>query len=299
MCKLVLSLIIYNKKKIITLLKYTYIKYSYNKYTKRQNTKYMSTINQKLSQLNNSSQVCICCNKQQKNCTLIKLTTTVTSKFEFPNLVNFDKINIICETCFDKNNFVSLTSDMVDKIIADLEFSLKIFLSSKHLFVDKKEWTKYFKSKTLSNQKTERKQNLVEKLMSYKLSYDRYAKNKICESYVNSGNPDLDTVIKSLYSKQSEEDDRLCILLEKLKLLNLEYDSKVPSYKKFITKGGDINLIVESAELEKDLMENTNYLLFCDLTDSDTAKEIAVAKIEKKTKVLEKYIAKKNTIRFD
>ncbi len=254
---------------------------------------------------------CIFCNKQLKNSALVKLctvksdvndnlhTTNTINTTNMANIMNVDNVKNICDGCFDKNKFVGLTNEMICDIGIINTIKLQIFISSKQLFVDKKEWKTYFKLNNLSKQKTERKQQLIEKMSSYKLSYSKYEKNQICESYVNSGNPDLDTVIQRLYLKQSEEDDRLCILLEKLKSLNLEYNCIVPSYKKFITKGGDINAIIDFAEIEKDLIANTNYLSIYETTDSDTAKEIVIGKVEKKTKTLEKYIAKKNTIKFD
>lgn len=240
---------------------------------------------------------CTFCNKQQKKSTLIKINTANQT-----GIINIDNIKIICEICFDKSKFIELLNDelilLTNNDVNDVN-NPQIFMSSKQLFVDKKEWKKYSKSKNLSNQKTERKQILITQLSAYKISYEKYSKNQNCEMYINFGNPNLDTVIQRLYFKQSEEDNRLCELLEKLKSLNLEYDCKIPSYKKFITKGGNIDYIIESAEIEKDLIFNTNYLSICDITDSDTAKEIAIGEIEKKTKTLEKYITKKNTLRFD
>ena len=235
---------------------------------------------------------CKYCQKQLTCNTFIKFTFKTCNTNNFSNI---DNVIIICESCFDEDKFEQLC----DEMFMDCDFPLQIFMSSKQLYVDKKEWKKYSKSKIISTQKTKRIQELIKKMSDVKLSYEEHSKNKLCESYVNCGSPDLDTVIKSLYSIISIENDRLFKLLETLKLLNLEYDSKIPSYKKFIKKGGDINKIINSAELEKDLIKNTNYLSLYDITDSDTAKEMVVGKIETKTKRVEKYITKKNTIKFD
>lgn len=154
------------------------------------------------------------------------------------------------------------------------------------------------KKKSIS-EKIERKQKLIKSMGDLKLSYEKFKDNKLCTSYINFGTPNLDTIIENINSKLSSENNRLCELLEELKLLNLEYDHNVPSYKKFIKKGGNIKEIINSAELEKDLMKDTNYLSFCEITDSDTAKEMVVSKMEVKTKRVKKYITKKNTIEFD
>lgn len=220
---------------------------------------------------------CTCCKKQLKY---------EKSK---NNIYNND-IEIICKKCFDIEKYTLIDDDILE-ILNNLNFKLQISMSSKEFYLNKIEWSK------ISNLK--RKQKLIDKLTDYKLSYDDYENNQLCKSYINNGHPNLDTVIKSLYSKLSIENNRLCDLLETLKSLNLEYDPKIPSYKKYIKKGGNINKIIDSAELEKDLIKNTNYLSLYDITDSDTAKEIVVGKIEIKTKCVEKYIATKNTIKFD
>lgn len=237
---------------------------------------------------------CTHCNKTIKNTNtnIIKfiINQSETNSYQFNN-------KYICDECFDENDYVLVTNDIL-KIIKSND-QLSFFIHSKNLFVNKKEFKKYLKLNKLHLEKNKRIQLLIEKLLSFKLSYNQYFKYNICESYVNHGDPDLETVIKKIYEKQSQEDDRLCELLEKLESLNLQYDHTIPAYKKFIKKGGDVINTIESGELEKDLITTTNYLLLCDETDSDTAKEIAIGQIDKKTKTIEKYIAKKNTIKFD
>lgn len=149
------------------------------------------------------------------------------------------------------------------------------------------------------DEKTKRKNLLISKMKDFKMNYEKYKNNNLCKSYVNFGTPDLDTIIENIRLTLSIENNRLCELLETLKELNLEYDHNIPSYKKFIKKGGDIQKTINSAELEKDLIKDTNYLALYDITDSDTAKEIVINKVKIKTKRVEKYILKKNTIKFD
>lgn len=249
--------------------------------------------------------MCNNCNKQLKASELVKLTKTDklheidNFQVNIINKTNTKKVIYICDKCFDGTNFIEVTNEIINEINSDDNFNLQICVSAKKIFLQKSEWKKYSKLKNNSIEKTKRRKQLMNKLSLYKLNYEKCLKTQVCESYLNGGNIDIDTVIQQLYVKQSEEDDRLCELLEKLKSLDLEYDCKIPSYKKYILKGGDINAIVESAELEKDLIKDTNYLSLYNQTDSDTAKEIVIGKVEKKTKRLEKYIAKKNTLKFD
>jgi hypothetical protein len=169
---------------------------------------------------------------------------------------------------------------------------LFLYSNSGRVYVDKKDFKKLEKN-------YERKQKLTKKLKELKLTF---TKNKICEEYINFGTPNLDAVIKSLLSKQNLENDRLCTLLEKLKKKKIEYDAKIPVYVKYIKKGGEIDKVIENGELESLLIKETNYLAMLDMTDSDTAKEIAMCSINKKSKnvgLFDKYILNKNTVRFD
>jgi hypothetical protein len=91
-------------------------------------------------------------------------------------------------------------------------------------------------------------------------------------------------------------------LLNKLRDKHLEYDEKIPSYKKYILNGGNLDKIIENGEIEKILINESNYLSVIDITDSETAKEIALGNYiskGKNNKMIDKYVAKKNTIQFD
>ena len=200
---------------------------------------------------------------------------------------NNKNIEIICEKCFDVSQYIRMEKYEINQV--------NKIKDTKKLYIKKNNNC----DNILIPEKIERKQSLVKKMADFKLNYEKYKDNTLCKSYINFGTPNLDTIIENICSKLSIENNRLCELLEKLKELNLEYDSTIPSYKKFIKKGGDIKKIINSAELEKDLIKDTNYLSLYDMTDSDTAKEMVISKVEVKTKRVEKYILKKNTIKFD
>lgn len=258
--------------------------------TFRENTSY-SSYNRKIVSSSKRYAKCYECKKSVKcSKSIIK-----TSHAQDSSLIGNNKIDpmsithtthsifVICDECFDENMFAETTN---------YDCGLFLYSNSGRVYVNKKEFKKFAKS-------GERKQKLAKKLKELKLTF---TKNKICEEYINFGTPDLDTVIKSLLSKQNLENDRLCILLETLKKKKLEYDAKIPVYAKYIKKGGEIDKVIENGELERLLIKETNYLAVLDMTDSDTAKEIAMCSANKKSKntgLFDKYILKKNTVRFD
>ena len=250
---------------------------------------------------------CITCKKPiQYNQAILKTSASGKSAMHMAS-TNMN-VCIICTHCFNDNDFIEIDADdEVHKNAATqsqlppvlgctLMCDLQIYLHDNIMYFSKKDLRRHKKSSNILFQKEERKAKLIIKLKELKLEN---TKDKLCEEYVNFGNPDLDTVTKTLLNKQNMENDRLCTLLEFLKKHNLEYSNKIPSYKKYIKKGGNINKIVENGELEKVLILDTNYLSMLDLTDSDTAREIALCNVNKKNTLTEKYILKKNTLIFD
>jgi len=150
----------------------------------------------------------------------------------------------------------------------------------------------------LHSKKQQRKESLINKLKELKLDYDK----NICDQYIKFGTLNLEDVICALYKKQTDRNDKLCTLLEELRNRNLEYDEKVPSYKKFLKVGGNLDKTIENGELEKILIEETDYLSIIDDINSETAKEISLNvfyKKGKKNKIVDKYVKNKNTLRFE
>jgi hypothetical protein len=197
-------------------------------------------------------------------------------------------INVLCSDCFDVDNYINFM-DHLDK--NDANFNL--FLNDRKIYILKKEWSKYYK-------REQRKTELKKRLKEMKLSCP---KNSICTLYINNGKPDLETVINSLHGKKELETKRLYKLLKMLKKNKLEYDYRIPSYKKFVENGGDIEKIIKNAELEKALINNTNYLSILCTVDSETARELSandyVSNHKKSNNAIDNFISNKNTIVFE
>lgn len=186
-------------------------------------------------------------------------------------------IKYLCKICCDKKY-----KKINDVINSDL------FSYGGELFVYKEDYGKI--------EKEERKKILNIKLNEMKLSN---FKDNMCDRYVNFGDPDLDTVVQTLYEKQIKRNDRLFSLINKLRDMQLDYDSKIPAYKKYIKRGGDLDTTIENGEIEKLLINDTNYLEILDITDSDTAKNILLGKIKKSNSFSNDYIKRKNTLSFE
>lgn len=197
-------------------------------------------------------------------------------------------INVICSDCFDIDNYINFM-DYLDE--NDCNFNL--FLNDKKIYILKKEWSKYYK-------REQRKKELKKRLKEMKLSCP---KNSICTLYINNGKPDLETVVNSIHGKKESETKRLYKLLKTLKKNNLDYDCRIPSYKKFIENGGDIEKIIKNAELEKELINNTDYLSVLCNVDSETARELSandyISNNKKRNNIIENFISNKNTIVFE
>lgn len=251
---------------------------SYN-YTMNMNKPYIKCINCK--RLIKNTHMIIKTHKQQEN-----NDNCLNGKSFF-----MFNAHLICNDCFDNTEHVDAhTDDNGDYP------NVTLYINDGKLYFNKKEFKKYTKLNMLINIKNERLQKLMNKLKEMKMVYK---KNKLCDDYINSGNPDLDTVIGKLFNKTNEENNRLCQLIVELKKRNLEYNNLVPVYKKYIKNDGDIDKTIEVGELEKILIQETNYLSVLELTDSDTAREISICKASKTTNAFDKYIIKKNTVKFD
>jgi hypothetical protein len=212
--------------------------------------------------------------------------------------MNIQNINILCSDCFNPNEYLDFLDLLNYHKLNLFEISLKIFYIEKKIYVNKKEFVRILKDSNTQSKRQERKKLLLNKLKEMKMDYIK----NICDSYIKFGTPNLDNVVKALYIKQTENNNKLCMLLDELRNRNLEYDDKVPSYQKYIKKGGDLNKIIENGELEKILIAETNYLSIIDDVDSEIAREISLNTFYdkgKKSKLADKYVKSKNTLRFE
>ena len=143
-----------------------------------------------------------------------------------------------------------------------------------------------------------RQDELKNKIVELKLTYSR----TICDKYIKYGKPPIETIIKSLSKEQRWSNENLCELLDELKTRNIEYSEDVPSYKKYIKKGGNINETLEKGEIEKVLMQKTKYLSIMENMDSETARELSTIDFcdsGQNSPIIDDYLKKKGTIKFD
>jgi hypothetical protein len=208
-------------------------------------------------------------------------------------------INTICNSCFQQDHINKNYEEFEQYDYELVENKINLYISNKKTYVSKKEHNITVQHITLKLKKHERKKKLAEKLKEMKLEY---INGTICDGYIKYGLPNLETVVQTLLDHQNVKNDRLYKLLNKLRKKKLEYNDDVPAYKKYITKGGDLAKTIKDAELEKILMTETDYLSILNAADSETAKEISLSKyIAKggKNTTVNKYVSKKNTIKFE
>lgn len=232
---------------------------------------------------------CYSCNKHiTYETSILKL---YKSKSKMPN-ITIRNVNVICSDCFDISKYDDF-SDLISKYDENLldANQFKLFLSKRNFYVLKEDAKKYIKEN--------RKEKLLSKLRDMKL---KYVKNGTCRAYIKYGTPDLDTVVRTLYDQQTSQNERLFELLNELREKHLEYDERIPSYKKYISNGGNLSKTIENGEIEKILINESNYLSLDSGVDSDTAKDIALSNyvnMGKSNKLINDYVTKKNTIRFE
>ena len=227
-----------------------------------------------------------------------KCKKSITYEISILKSYESHNVNVICSDCanyFNNGKYVNFLDLLDGNPIDPNEKTFNFYLSGKKLFVLRKD----IRDITLLSKRNERKEKLLNKLKEMKL---KYIKGGVCDAHIKFGAPSLDVVIKSMYDKQNDQNERLFNLLNKLRNANAEYDENIPSYKKYVLNGGDLDKIIENGEIEKILINESNYLSVIDSTDSETAKEIALGNYinkGKSDKIIDKYVTKKNTIRFD
>jgi hypothetical protein len=143
-----------------------------------------------------------------------------------------------------------------------------------------------------------RKKYLEKKITELKLPYIK----NICDSYIKFGDPPINEIITMLHDDQCVKNERLYQLSEKLRENNLIYDEKIPSYRKYIKNGKNLDNVIKNGEIEKILIEKGNYLLFADDIDSDTAKEMSLNKFYddgNEDDIIDNYVKNRNIIKFE
>ena len=192
-------------------------------------------------------------------------------------------VNIICDNCFNNKKFIIIND------ISSVDFTnTTYYLYDKNIYIKKKSITEYQRNVELQKKIKELKLNNVD--------------NNICNEYITFGQSDLDSVLKQIIDIKELENNRLFELINKLRKKNYEYDERIPSYKKYIKHGGDLNKIIKDGELEKILIENTEYLSLIGITDSDIAQDISINELLHKNITndkINKYANNKNTLHFD
>ena len=147
--------------------------------------------------------------------------------------------------------------------------------------------------------KEKRNELLKKKLKELKLNN---IDEKLCRTYIILGKPNLDSVIQTLIKIHEIENNRLYKLCNKLKNNGYEYNDKIPAFKKYIKYGGKLSKTINDYQLEKILIDNTNYLSMINLTDTDTAKQICINELSEKNIISDKinrYTIIKNRIIFE
>ena len=119
-----------------------------------------------------------------------------------------------------------------------------------------------------------RKKHLFDELSENKLEYK---KNGICDAYIKYGKHNINDVIDIMKNKNLKEEQRLRILLKKLKKENELYDENISYYRDYIKNGGNINYAVSNGIKEWFYINKTNYIeLLEQYRNEDIAKSYAL-----------------------
>jgi len=200
------------------------------------------------------------------------------------NINAIELSNTICNKCAKINSYSKQTCIETFEIDEEDLHDIKVYknlegneLYSKDDIIDliiktnTNELTKRTCQKTL-NEKI-RRDNLMKMLKEHKLEY---IKNGICDAYIKYASPSLEDVLNILQEKRIEKRERMIVLLDKLKLLDIEYLDTVFAFKDYINNGGSIDEAIKEGNIEIFLMKETNYLELLKQHEREDAKEIAL-----------------------
>lgn len=205
--------------------------------------------------------------------------------------INIKTVYYVCHDCFNIKIYVNL-NDVINTDNCSLLNNIRIFRYGKKFYVLKTDICD-------TNKRNQRKIKLLNKLKDMKLNY---VSGGICGEYINYGKHDINFVINELLKKQTSKYDRLYLLLNELRNKNLEYDDRIPSYQKYLKYGGELEKIINNGQIEKILIDETDFLEIKNDNDSEIAREIASVNFinsGKNNKIVNNYISKKNSIKFD
>lgn len=158
--------------------------------------------------------------------------------------------------------------------------------------LDKKSDEKKLKIQKNNFIKTERENILMEAFKFNKLEYKNYGD---CYSYINYGEPSLETVINNELIKIKDKNNRRMELAHELKKLNINLDESLKSCYEYINKIGCVTLkeIVRNIEIEYFLKNNTEYEKLCKIYKPAKAKDKAIRKYMESQHFLPNNIDKK------
>lgn len=201
----------------------------------------------------------------------------------------------VCNMCCDNNKSFIKIHDFAGFENHKLS-EVNLFISNDNIYISKQNINSVFKQSEKKKKQQERKEELLAITKRLKIEY----KKTICDEYIKYGKIKLEDVIKRLTDLQTNKNDRLYDLLNELQNHNIDYDSNLPSFKKYIQKGGNIKKTIEKAKLEQTLAKNTDYLtLLNNCVDSETAIELSVNQFPNNDdENVNKYIEDKTRIIF-
>jgi hypothetical protein len=213
--------------------------------------------------------------------------------------IPYNNIKIICNDCTINDSYekISNLSEKHKLSFDNIDYNFQYFLYKNDIYILKKEWRNYVRN--ILNIKI-RKEQLFKKLAEQKLEYK---KNGICDAYIFHGLLDIDDVIENLSEKQKQYNHRLEILINALNKRKITYNPEIPVFQKYLKNhlyADQINLnsVIEEAQLEKILIDETNYIDLLKRKDINDAREISIIKCNTNKKIT-KNIIDKITIKFD
>lgn len=236
-------------------------------------------------------ETCVKIEKNQKNMLNNLLKLTCFEKFDKKTQLYY-----LCGTCGNNNMSFVKIYDFLGFENHDLN-DVNLFMSNDNIYISRQNINQVSKQSDKKQKQLKRKEELMLTLKKLRIDYNK----PICDEYIKFGKLEFKEVIRRLTDLQSRKNDRLYDLLNELQHHSIEYDSRIPSFKKYVLKGGNITKTIERAILEKTLADNTDYLsLLHNEIDSETAIELSISKFPNnvENKIINDYIENKNRIDF-
>jgi hypothetical protein len=202
----------------------------------------------------------------------------------------------LCNSCTECDDSFSTIYDFLGFENHDLR-NVNLFMSNENIYILKQNVKQVSKQSYKKQKQIERKELLMSTIKKLRIEYNK----PICDEYIKFGKTDLKDVLEKLTHVQSQKNNRLYDLLNELQKHNVEYDSRLPAFKKYVENGGNIKKTIERGLLEKTLADNTDYLsLLNNDVDSETAIDLSISKFPNDTdnKIINNYVESKTRIIF-